>query len=81
MTVTIKLFASIRDRVGSPEVGLEIPENSTVEEMVRALAIRYPGIEPWVPYMRVAVGWEYVTPGRIIREGEEIAIIPPVSGG
>jgi molybdopterin converting factor subunit 1 len=81
MDVKINYFAAIRDIIGTDETTLEIPAGTTVESLVRILSDRYAGVRPWVPYIRVAINRTYADLDTEIRPGDEVAVIPPVSGG
>ena len=66
---------------GESEIELDLPETATVADVVRELDRRYSGmLKGGVPIM-IAVNAEYVTGDHPIQEGDEIAFIPPVSGG
>ncbi|MEM7627296.1 MAG: molybdopterin converting factor subunit 1 [Planctomycetota bacterium] len=83
MTTRIKvlMFASLADRLGVREVALELPAGATAEDAVRDLAERYPALEPLRDTLAVAVNLDYVAAGRELADGDELALIPPVSGG
>ena len=83
MTIAIRalFFASYRDRVGTKEVRVELPEGSTVEgliEHLRDLGEPYTGL-PATP--AVALNRTYVGGGAPLDDGDEVAFIPPVAGG
>jgi molybdopterin converting factor subunit 1 len=79
--VRVLVFAAVRDAVGAPEVTLELPVDATAGGLLRALCERYPALGPYAPALRVAVNGEYVREGDPVREGDEVAVIPPVAGG
>ncbi|MEW4566319.1 MoaD/ThiS family protein [Tautonia sp. JC769] len=81
MTVTIRLFAVARQRVGAPEIRVDLPEPATVGDLRRAAGEQYPELALLLPAMMVAVENEYVGDAVAVAEGSEIALIPPVSGG
>ncbi len=74
MRVTVRLFAGLRERAGTPR--LELENVSRIEDVWPALGL---GDEP--PGLLYAVNREYVEPGRELADGDEVALIPPVSGG
>ena len=81
MKARVKLFAALRERAGESEIELDLPDAATVAHVVRELDRRYGGmLQGGVPIM-IAVNTEYVTGDHPIEEGDEIAFIPPVSGG
>ncbi len=81
MTVPIQLFASLKDAAKTSQIAIEIPENATVAQLLDAVAREFPDMKKWLPHCRVAVNEEYASNGQIVRDGDEIALIPPVSGG
>lgn len=81
MTVRVKLFAAARDIIGSEETALSLPEKSTAKSAVNSLIQQHPKLEQWRKYLRVAVNWEYVSTDQELNNNDEVAIIPPVSGG
>ena len=81
MTVTVKLFAILRDRAGLRETTLELAAGSYVTDAVAHLAFRCAGIEPFVSKLAFAVNEQYVPANTELHDGDELALIPPVSGG
>jgi molybdopterin synthase catalytic subunit len=81
MTVRILLFAGLRERLRSDWVDLELPEGVTVAELLVALGDAHPILRELLPPCRVAVSQEFVAAGHRVRAGDEVAVIPPVSGG
>lgn len=81
MTVRILLFAGLRERLRSDWVELELPAGVTVAQLLVALGEQYPALRDLLPPCRVAVEQEFVGPGHPVRAGDEVAVIPPVSGG
>ncbi len=81
MKIPIQLFASLKDAAKASKISIEIPKNATVAQLLEAVARDFPSLEKWLPHIRVAVGEEYAPNDQILREGDDIALIPPVSGG
>jgi molybdopterin synthase sulfur carrier subunit len=79
--VHVKLFAMIRDIVGADEKILPLPAGSPASAVLESLLQEYPRLREWKDYVRIAVNWDYVDGHHPIRDGDEVAIIPPVSGG
>jgi molybdopterin synthase catalytic subunit len=82
MNVQVRLFAILRERAGRDSLELELADGATVADALDALAGE-PGLEDVVPRMqlRAAVNREYVADDSPLRAGDEMAVIPPVSGG
>jgi molybdopterin converting factor subunit 1 len=79
--VSIRLFASFRERAGAPVVSVEVPDGVTVATLRRCLLRLWPDATGLLEKSAVAVNEEYASPDRAIRPGDEVALIPPVSGG
>jgi MoaE-MoaD fusion protein len=82
MTVSVRLFAILRERAGRDSVEIELPEGATVGDAFARLA-ETPGLAELVERMplRMAVNREYASAGALISAGDELAVIPPISGG
>jgi MoaE-MoaD fusion protein len=76
MQVRIRLFASLRERAGAEEVQLELPEGSLVRDALEQVSALTDG----VPVV-MAVNRQYADAGEVLHAGDEVALIPPVSGG
>jgi molybdopterin converting factor subunit 1 len=80
MTVTVLLFASYADALGAASLDLELPRDATVTDLVAAVRAR-PGADRLPAAPLVAVNLQYATGDRVVRDGDEVALIPPVAGG
>ncbi|MDB5295757.1 MAG: mocA [Phycisphaerales bacterium] len=81
MTIRVRLFALLRDRAGAGEAELSLPGGATVAAAAAALADRFPGLRDAVPRVMYAVNQEYAAADAVLKDGDELALIPPVSGG
>ena len=81
ISVKIKLFAAVRDIVGSEEKVLLVPNGSDSGKIFDVLAAEYPRLRQWKPHLRIAVNCEYVSSDHVVHDQDELALIPPVSGG
>ncbi|MFL5713553.1 MAG: MoaD family protein [Chloroflexota bacterium] len=79
--VRVRLFAVQRELAGTREVTVDLDDGADVEAAWVALAARYPVLAPGRPSMRFARNGEYADPGTRLSDGDEVAMIPPVSGG
>jgi molybdopterin converting factor subunit 1 len=79
MTVTVLLFASYAEQLGTNSMTLELPEGSRVDEALSRIQADAAGRLP--PKPMVAVNQSYAKGSDILRAGDELAIIPPVAGG
>jgi molybdopterin converting factor subunit 1 len=81
MKARVRLFARLRELAGVAEAEVEIGEGLTAAEVFRLLQRLYPGLERYAAPLAYAVNARYVPPEHPVREGDEVAFIPPVSGG
>ena len=81
MRVRVRLFAIQRELAGTREVTLELADGGTVEEAWTALVHRHPVLAPGRSFVRFARNAEYADATTELVEGDELAVIPPVSGG
>jgi molybdopterin synthase sulfur carrier subunit len=80
VTVTVLLFASYADTLGSSSLSLDLSEGATVRDVLGRVH-QMPGAERLPKEPLVAVNEEYAKPGRILATGDKVALIPPVAGG
>ena len=81
IAVSVKLFATIRDIIEADELKISLPDDSPVSSILEELIHKYPAFTPWRNYVRLAVNYEYVQLSHILHDNDEVAVIPPVSGG
>jgi len=81
MRVTVRLFARLRYLVGAGEIEWRVSEGSTVSDVWRDLAARFPAIAPYRESVSCAVNANYAKMNAVVAEGDEVAFLPPVSGG
>lgn len=82
MHIQVRLFAVCRDRAGSDHLDLDLPgDTTTVAALSAAVADAVPTLAPLMKVVRVAVNQSFARPEDPIAPGDEVALIPPVSGG
>jgi len=85
MTVAVaihaRLFARLREQAGTDAETVHVPERSTVEDVYAALRRAHPSLEPNLAAVRPAINQEFADWDAVVVEGDEVAFIPPVSGG
>lgn len=81
MRVTIRLFARLRDLAGAAELLREVPAGATVDTVWRTLAAEFPAMAPYRSSISAAVNADYARLTAAVGEGDEVAFLPPVSGG
>ena len=80
MTVKIRLFAMMAEEARTRELTFDVPESTKVEQVCDLMKAKFSTLA-WPPGTVVAVNQEYAGGRGVLHEGDEIAIIPPVSGG
>lgn len=83
MTISIKVlfFASLADRIQVREVEMKLPLKSCVGDALERLVERYPELAAAMETLAFAVNLAYVDSAELLADGDELALIPPVSGG
>ncbi len=81
MLVHIRLFARYRELAGCPSLDIEVPSHSTAGDAFSQVAERFPQMRPMRASTLFAINAEFVKPTVELRDGEELALMPPVSGG
>ena len=77
----VRLFASLREAVGTEQVELDLPDRATAEEAWRRLSERHPVLAERRRSLAVAVNRRYARFDEPLAEGDEVVFVPPVSGG
>ena len=81
MRVTVRLFARLRDIAGSGELVREAPAGATVSDVWRGLVAEFPQMARYESSMSSAVNADYARMSAAVADGDEVAFLPPVSGG
>jgi molybdopterin synthase catalytic subunit len=81
MTHRVRLFARARDLAKADAVSVELPPGATVGDLRRWLAAGWPALAGLLERSALAVDDEFAEDEAVLREGAEIALLPPVSGG
>jgi len=81
MRVTVRLFARLRDLAGTGDLVRDVPDSATVDTVWRSLTAEMPALSQYERTMSVAVNAEYARMAAEVHDGDEVAFMPPVSGG
>jgi molybdopterin converting factor subunit 1 len=81
MKVKARLFASLRERAGGAQLIRELQDGSTVGQLWKTLQDEYPELAVVKMKLLYAVNRDYVSASHVRRDGDEVAFVPPVSGG
>lgn len=81
ITVTVKLFAAYQEAYKVPELVLEFSQNTPVAAVRDRLITEHPELAQLRDITRFGVNLQFVEPDTILQDGDEVVLIPPVSGG
>ena len=81
MYVTVRLFARLRDIAGAEELRREIPLGSTAQHLWETLVAEHNDLKPYSTNVSTAINEEYAKMDALLADGDEVAFLPPVSGG
>jgi molybdopterin converting factor subunit 1 len=81
MRVTVRLFARLRDLAGAGELVRDVPSASTIGGVWRGLVAEMPALAEYERTMSVALNADYSRMSALVKDGDEVAFLPPVSGG
>ena len=81
MRITVRLFARLRDIAGASEIQREWPDGSTARVIWDSLAAEHAELGKYEKAVSTAINAEYVRMDRMLADGDEVAFLPPVSGG
>lgn len=81
MKVQVLFFASLRELAGTHASQIVVEDGATVADLWGVLCARHPAVEPMSTSVSFAVNQEYTDRDHPLADGDEVALIPPVSGG
>jgi molybdopterin converting factor subunit 1 len=81
MRVTVRLFARLRDLTGRGDWACDVPPGATVADVWSAVAREHPAVDPFGGAVSCAVNAQFARRSTTVSEGDEVAFLPPVSGG
>ena len=79
--MTIRLFARLREIAGASDLRRELPEGATARTAWEAIASEFPGLADHARTISCAVNEDYARLTTALTDGDEVAFLPPVSGG
>ena len=81
MKVRLLFFAVLRDITGTSSADLEIPEGTRAADVWQRLCLDYQRLAGYTQPPMTAINESYAAPDTVLRDGDELAFIPPVAGG
>jgi len=81
MLIRVLFFGVLKDLAGRPQEALELPDGSTVEAVLVHYQGKLPGLKGYAASLAISVNEEYAGPETKLNPGDEVALLPPVSGG
>ena len=81
MKIGVRFFGVLKDLLGRADETLDLPEGARVREVLLHYAREVPRFEEMAPSLAIAVNQEYSGADRVLHEGDEVGLLPPVSGG
>ena len=81
MRLNVRLFAAFRERAGAGSITIDLPEGATVADLVTHIAVTSPALAPILKSARPVLNQEFALPEEVLKASDEVALLPPVSGG
>jgi sulfur-carrier protein len=81
ISIQLKLFAAYQEAAGQPELQLDLPDGTMVGQVLDQLLVQHPQLARWRDVTRYGVNLQFVEAGQVLQNGDEVVLIPPVSGG
>jgi molybdopterin synthase sulfur carrier subunit len=81
ITIKVKLFAAYQEAYQTEELTLSFPKQVSVTKVLDTLIKEKPELEKWRNLTRFGVNLEFVEPETMLNDGDDVVLIPPVSGG
>ena len=81
MKVQVQFFSRLRDLVGTSEMDFEVPERTTAGDLLDTIYSKTPALRDWDKSILIASGLEFVGRDYVVKNGDQISIMPPVQGG
>ncbi|MGF1478820.1 MAG: MoaD/ThiS family protein [Cyanophyceae cyanobacterium] len=79
--VRVKLFAAYQEAYGVAELHLTFPPQTNAGSVLDYVMAEHPELEQWREVTRLGVNLEFASPNRLLKNGDEVVLVPPVSGG
>ncbi len=81
MKIKVLCFGALAHDMGQESMEIDLPDNASVEDAIQALSHEHKVLGRYRSRLAFAVNLEYVSSTQALKDGDELALIPPVSGG
>ncbi len=81
VSITVKLFAVYQEAYGLPELTWQFPPQTPAIAILNRCLTEHPELEQWRTLTRIGVNLQFVEPDTVLQDGDEVVLVPPVSGG
>jgi sulfur-carrier protein len=81
ISVKVKLFAIYQEVYNASEIELQLADHTPIKAILDLMIEEYPQLEQWRNITRFGVNLQFVEPDYLLNNGDEVVLIPPVSGG
>ena len=81
MRVHVLFFGILKDIVGKPADSIDLPDGASVQDVIAYYESKIPRLKESLPSLALAVNQQYASPDTKLKRNDEIALLPPVSGG
>ncbi len=81
MTITLKLFAAYQEAYGVSELQLTLSPGTTASQLLEQIVTQHPELEQWRKVTKFGINFNFAPPETVLQDGDEVVLIPPVSGG
>jgi molybdopterin converting factor subunit 1 len=81
ISITILYFARVKDITGVKKETMELPLNTSIKKLLAKISLSYPDIKSILNVVKISVNYKMIDMNTILKDGDEVALLPPVSGG
>jgi molybdopterin converting factor subunit 1 len=81
ISITILYFARVKDITGVKKETMDLPPNTSIKKLLAKISLSYPDIESILNVVKISVNYKIIDMNTILKDGDEVALLPPVSGG
>ncbi len=79
--ISILYFANVKDATGVRKDAIDLPQDTPIKKLLTKISITYPNIKGMLNNIQISVNYKVVNMNTILKDGDEVALLPPISGG